>query len=92
MKKVLSMLMALAMAGTLLAGCGSSSSTTTSEGTASNTSESASTATGEQVTLKLANWDTSTQPAVTQLVSEFEAANPDIKVEIIDVPSADYTT
>ena len=92
MKKVLSMLMALAMAGTLLAGCGSSSSTTTSEGTASNTSESASAATGEQVTLKLANWDTSTQPAVTQLVSEFEAANPDIKVEIIDVPSADYTT
>ena len=96
MKKATSMLLVLAMAGAMLAGCNSgttsssapadtSSSTTASEETGGETS-------GEQVTLQLANWDTSTQPAVTQLVEAFEAANPDIKVEIIDVPSADYTT
>ena len=96
MKKATSMLLALTMAGTLLAGCGASttsSSASTADSTASGaTSEEATSTSGEQVTIKLANWDTSTQPAVTQLVEEFEAANPDIKVEIIDVPSADYTT
>lgn len=80
------------MAGTLLAGCGGSTSSSAPVDSAATGESSAASATGEQITLKLANWDTSTQPAVTQLVQEFEAANPDIKVEIIDVPSADYTT
>lgn len=93
MKKATSMLLALAMTGTLLAGCGSTaSSSAAADSTASGATSEEAAATGEQVTIKLANWDTSTQPAVTQLVEEFEAANPDIKVEIIDVPSADYTT
>ena len=93
MKKATSLLLALAMTGTLLAGCGSTaSSSAAADSTASGATSEEAAATGEQVTIKLANWDTSTQPAVTQLVEAFEAANPDIKVEIIDVPSADYTT
>lgn len=93
MKKATSLLLALAMTGTLLAGCGgTASSSAAADSTASGATSEEAAATGEQVTIKLANWDTSTQPAVTQLVEEFEAANPDIKVEIIDVPSADYTT
>ena len=96
MKKATSLLLALAMTGTLLAGCGSapSSSVAADDTATAATGEEAGSeaASGEQVTLQLANWDTSTQPAVTRLVDAFEAANPDIQVEIIDVPSADYTT
>ncbi len=91
MKKALSMLMAVAMAGSLLAGCGGSSSSSTAASSGAAAGDTSSSA-GEQVTLNFANWDTSTQPVITALVDEFEAQNPDIKVEIIDVPSADYTT
>lgn len=43
-------------------------------------------------TLKLANWDTSTMPYITEVIAAFEEANPDIKIEVIDVPSAEYIT
>lgn len=43
-------------------------------------------------TLKLANWDTSTMSYLTDAIAAFEAENPDIKVEIIDIPSAEYPT
>lgn len=43
-------------------------------------------------TLKLANWDTSTMPFIPAVIEAFEAENPDIKIEIIDIPSAEYVT
>lgn len=43
-------------------------------------------------TIKLASWDTTSSPYVSAVVEAFEAANPDIKVEIIDTPSTDYIT
>lgn len=49
-------------------------------------------AAGGVTTIKLANWDTSTMAYIPALVSAFEAQNPDVKVEIIDIPSADYIT
>ncbi len=44
------------------------------------------------VTIKVANWDTATMLYIQPMIDAFEAANPGIKVEIADTPSADYTT
>ncbi len=43
-------------------------------------------------TIKVANWDTATMVYIEPMIAAFEAANPGIKVEIVDIPSADYTT
>lgn len=58
---------------------------------ANGASESASTGTGK-TTLKLANWDTSTMPYLTEVIANFEAENPDIDIEVIDIPSTEYVT
>lgn len=51
-----------------------------------------STVSGEAVTIKVANWDTDTStPYVRALVEKFEAGNPNIKVEVIDIPGDEYT-
>ena len=97
MKKSISMLLAASMVGTMLAGCGapaSSASTAAPTDAASSTTEAASAAdtSGEPVTLKLATWDNTSNTTVSDTVAAFETANPNIKVEIIDIPSADYTT
>lgn len=42
--------------------------------------------------IQVANWDTATMIYMQPLIDGFEAANPGIKVEIVDIPSADYTT
>lgn len=47
---------------------------------------------GGVTTLKLANWDTSTMPFIPEVIAAFEAENPDIKIEVIDIPSAEYVT
>ena len=91
MKKSISMLLAASMVSTMLAGCGAAASSTPSA--VSSSGEAApSAAAAESVTLKLATWDNTSNNVVTDAVAAFEAANPNIKVEIIDIPSADYTT
>lgn len=46
----------------------------------------------EDVTIKVANWDTATMVYMQPLIDAFEDANPHITVEIVDIPSSDYTT
>ncbi|MCL2880663.1 MAG: sugar ABC transporter substrate-binding protein [Treponema sp.] len=47
---------------------------------------------GGQVKLKVSSWDVGTAGAnTTALVDAFQQANPGIDVEIIDIPSTDYT-
>ena len=87
MKKSISVLLATALAGAMLAGCGGASSSSQ----ASSAANSSTPASGD-VTIKLATWDNTSKNMVTDAVAAFEAANPGIKVEIIDIPSADYTT
>ncbi|QQO11343.1 sugar ABC transporter substrate-binding protein [Breznakiella homolactica] len=45
---------------------------------------------GGTVTIQVANWDTANMPYVPVLIQAFETANPGVKVEIVDIPSADY--
>jgi multiple sugar transport system substrate-binding protein len=44
----------------------------------------------EQVTLKFACWDYDLYPHDKALIQAFQQDNPDIKVEVISVPNADY--
>lgn len=104
-KKVLAAVLTVAMVGSMLAGCGSTASETaassTPETTAALESEAAADAVeeeapvaaadGEQVTIKIAAWDATTSATTQPLIDAFEAANPNIKVELIDIASADYT-
>lgn len=77
MKKILSvLLLALISMSVVFAGGASDSSS----------------ANAEVTTLKLANWDTSTMPFIPAVIEAFESENPDIKVEVIDIPSAEYVT
>lgn len=90
MKRFTASILACVMASSVLVGCGGSP---TSGSAATSGSSAGSTAGGsEQVTIKVANWDNTSNDSVTNVVKAFEAENPNIKVEIIDIPSADYTT
>lgn len=98
MKKATSLLLALTMTGSLLAGCGAASSTPASSSEASSAASTeassavSSEASAEPVSLKLATWDNTSNASVSDTVAAFMAANPNVDVEIIDIPSADYTT
>jgi multiple sugar transport system substrate-binding protein len=43
------------------------------------------------VTIKVANWDTSTMPYIPAILDAFKNIQPNITVEILDSPSSDYT-
>ena len=90
MKKVIASVLACAMAAGMLAGCGSASSS--AAGSVSASGATAASTTGEQTTIKVSTWDYTSNPRFENIVNAFEAAHPDIKVEVIDIPSADYTT
>ncbi|AEC02587.1 ABC transporter substrate-binding protein [Parasphaerochaeta coccoides] len=44
-----------------------------------------------RTTIKVSTWDLSSNPSVSNAVAAFEAKNPDIKVELMDIPSTEYT-
>ena len=84
-KKVLSMLMVTAMVLGLTA-CGGG-------GSDSGSDDSGAAADGT-VTLRLALWDYDVDGPTTYdpMIDAFEEANPDIKIEVVNAPSADYET
>jgi multiple sugar transport system substrate-binding protein len=43
------------------------------------------------VTIAVANWDTENMPYIPVIIEAFKNVQPDISVEIMDIPSADYT-
>ncbi len=83
MKRIAALGVSAMMAASVLTACGGSGSSTPASGTAGK---------DEQVTLKVATWDNSSEPSFQNAVDAFMAANPNIKVELMDIPSADYTT
>jgi multiple sugar transport system substrate-binding protein len=46
---------------------------------------------GEPVTLTMAAWDLSTTPYWQAVIDAYEAQNPNVTVELIDISSAEYT-
>lgn len=78
-----------------LTGCGSSApkteETTAAAADAAGTEAAATqAASGEKVTITVPSWDVSTRPYVTKLVEGFEAANPNIDVNLVDIASSEY--
>lgn len=103
--KIMAMALTAAMLGGMLAGCGNNAAnapadttpapeTQAAESSAvqeSTPAEETPAASGEQVTIKVAHWDSFTEPSTQMLVDGFEAANPNIKVELIDIASGEYS-
>lgn len=99
-KKVLSMLLATAMLATLFTGCGGSEEpAASSQAAAPAKSEAAPAASSEAaapeaepVTLKWAIWDEATTQYWGDLKAAYEAANPNVTIEMVDLGSTDYMT
>lgn len=87
MKRIAALGVSAMMAASVLTACGSTSSSTPASTPASSTGGKE-----EQVTLKVATWDNTSEPSLQNAVDAFMKANPNIKVELMDIPSADYTT
>ena len=99
-KKVISLALASALGLSLLSGCGGPSAPNTPAPGTEPTPTPAVAATpapdsegnGLSGTLKVSLWDMATQPAFTAVIDAFTDANPDVTIEPIDIPSADYGT
>lgn len=92
MKKVISLLLVLALSVGMLTGCGGSKTTETAnsdtaEGTSANTTSEDATS-SEPVTIEF--WTISLQPTFTDffngLIADYEAANPNVTVKWTDLP------
>ncbi|MBD5101752.1 MAG: extracellular solute-binding protein, partial [Subdoligranulum sp.] len=88
--------MAAVLCLALLAGCSSTSSSTPAPADPapadSTTPDAEPATTDEEVTITVATWDYTSNDSVKNGVEAFMDANPNIKVEILDIPSADYNT
>lgn len=104
MKKFCALMLAATMAAVSVVGCGSSGSsnskeassdTTTTEATtkdATTTTDKAEAKSDEVTTLTWALWDLEQTTYYQPLIDAYEAANPNIKIETLDLGSTDYMT
>ena len=97
LKKVIALMMAAALCLALLAGCGgtpasSSAPAASTPAQSASAADSTPAAADEEVTITLATWDYTSNDSVKNGVEAFQNANPNIKVEVLDIPSADYNT
>lgn len=94
-QKALSVVMAVAMAGTLLAGCGSSTSSDTAASTAAEetaTEADASTDSGEGTTLTVWCWDAFNINAMEDAAAIYQKDHPDVTIDVQETLSADIGT
>ena len=103
-KKLISVLLSATMVAAVLAGCGSAAAPAAEAAAPAATEEKAEEApaaeeeapaadeTAEPVTLKWAIWDQSTTQYWDDLKSAYEAANPNVTIEMVDLGSQDYMT
>lgn len=78
-KKIISVLLTLAVASSVFIGCGSKEDTKT-EG---NTS-------GEKVTLKMSVWDKDKTAYLQPVIDAYKAQNENVDIELVDISSAEY--
>ncbi len=105
-KRLLGLTLACSMAAMSLAGCSGGSGTETTAASAAETTKAAETtsaaggtaettaapaAEGDTV-LKWAVWDIAATVYYQPLIDAFEAANPGVKIEMVDLGSTDYQT
>ncbi|MDO4324613.1 MAG: sugar ABC transporter substrate-binding protein [bacterium] len=102
-RRLLSLVMAASMVGSLAACGGSNTTSATAATTAAQTQgetttaaeaskEQTTAASGGETVLKWAMWDKDLTAYYKPLVEGFEEKNPDIKIELVDLGSSDYQT
>ena len=92
-KKVISLMLSLAMLTSILAGCGSQTGGTPATGSSGGSSSgSGAAASGDPVTLKWAIWDESTTQYWGDLKAAYEATHSNVTIEMVDLGSTDYMT
>jgi multiple sugar transport system substrate-binding protein len=77
--KLLTLIMTVAITATMFAGCGKK-----------DDAKSNSSTTQKDVTLKFAVWDYAKTPEYKEIIDAFQAENPHIKVEALDIPATGY--
>lgn len=88
MKKVIASVLAGVLSLSLLASCGGAPSSVASTSTPVSSTSVADTQ--EPVTLTVATWDNASDPHVDMVIERFEAENPNITIELIDIPGTEY--
>lgn len=95
-KKLLSVVLAVAMMSTLLTGCGNDTTNGSSADAPAGGQQSSETTGGqtsaEEVTLKWAIWDQETTQYWGDIKNAYEASHPGVTVEMVDLGSTDYMT
>lgn len=101
-KRLVSLALVAAMTGSLTACGGGGASTDTTAAPAGDTkaaddattaaADTAAPAADGQTVLRWAMWDKDLTVYYQPLIDAFEAANPDIKIEMVDLGSSDYQT
>lgn len=88
MRRIVAFLLAVALSASVFSGCSQNSATPSSPATGGGTSAASA---AENVTIKVACWDKATMPEFQTAVDAFDAKNPNIKIELVDKPSSEYT-
>lgn len=93
-RKMVSVLLCTTMLASMLVGCGNKNTSDTDVAGEGSTAASQSDAdnNGEQVTISYAVWDSNQAKLIQTLADEFEAANPNIKIDIQVNGWSDYWT
>ncbi len=94
-KRVISAMLCTAMLVTLLTGCGSTksqTSTTDQQTTKVEETENETKSTGDAVTISYACWDSNQAELIQTMADEFEKENPNIKIDIQVNGWSDYWT
>ena len=92
-KKILSAVLASALAVSVLAGCastGAAPAAAPADGAA--TEEAAAPAEGEQVTIRVALWDYSNTEYYKTMFDAFSQAHPEIAYEVVEFPADEFPT
>ncbi|MEG1568632.1 MAG: sugar ABC transporter substrate-binding protein [Oscillospiraceae bacterium] len=89
LKKITALSLTAVLALSTFASCGSKAPSTPASTPASTASQSEAKP-QEPVTLKLGNWDNASDPHVDKVIEGFQALNPNIKIEMIDIPGTEY--
>lgn len=100
LKKVLSMVLVLSLALTLLAACGKKEESAPAKDTKAETkteepkpeAEQPAEPTAEAVSLKWAVWDIASTTYYQPLIDAYKVKNPNVSIEMIDLGSQDYMT
>lgn len=91
-KKLLCMMLILAMVLTSFVGCGKKAADDNTSSNTGGTPTESSSKPKDQITLKWSVWDINSTTYYQPLIDAYEAKNENVKIEMVDLGSADYMT